>query len=29
MTELQNGTLRLRGTSIEVAVEAVFATLDD
>jgi Uma2 family endonuclease len=29
MTELQSGTLRLAGTPIEIAVEAVFATLDD
>jgi Uma2 family endonuclease len=29
MTELQGGTLRLAETSIEIAVEAIFATLDD
>jgi hypothetical protein len=28
MTEMQSGTLRLAGMPIEVAVEAVFATLD-
>jgi Uma2 family endonuclease len=29
MTELQGGTLRLSGTPIEIAVEALFATLDE
>jgi Uma2 family endonuclease len=29
MTELQSGPLRLHGTPIEMAVESVFATLDD
>jgi hypothetical protein len=29
MPELQSGILRLVGTPIEIAVEAVFATLDE
>ena len=29
MTEHPSGTLRLRGTPLEIAVESVFATLDE